>query len=105
MGKLNTFVSVDGTWYGPDSDIPDEVAAKIANPKVWAEGSAPVSVPTPAPGSTPGDEVKEPPRGGPGSSSDAWAKFADERGVEVPDGASAKDIQALWDEHKAKQES
>ncbi len=37
MGKrLNTRVEVDGTWYGPDTgDVPDDVAAKITNPKLW----------------------------------------------------------------------
>lgn len=50
------------------------------------------------------DPIKEPPRGGPGSSAEAWAKFVDEQGVEVPNGATAKDIQALWDDHKARAE-
>lgn len=36
MGKkLNTHVWVDGTWYGPDDDVPAEVAKQIDNPKVW----------------------------------------------------------------------
>jgi len=48
-------------------------------------------------------EIKEPPRGGPGSSAEAWTKFASEQGITVPDGTTARDVQALWDEHKAKQ--
>jgi hypothetical protein len=34
--RLATNVEVDGTWYGPGDEIPDEIAAKIRNPKVWA---------------------------------------------------------------------
>lgn len=94
MAQLNTYVSVDGTWYGPGSDLPDDVAAQIANPKVWAEGSNPVSGQVPA---TVADGVKEPPRGGPGSSADAWRRFMEANQFEVPEGASAKDMQAAWD--------
>lgn len=34
--KLATRIAVAGRWYGPDDDIPDDVAAKITNPKAWA---------------------------------------------------------------------
>jgi len=92
MAKLNTFVNVDGTWYGPNDTLPDEVAAQINNPKVWAEApSGPDATAEPAP-------VKEPPRGGPGSSADAWRAFMTAQGLEVPDGATAKDMQAAWDD-------
>lgn len=38
MGKrLNQFVEVAGTWYGPEDDVPEDVAEKIQNPKVWAD--------------------------------------------------------------------
>lgn len=37
--KLNTYVHVDGVAYGPDDDVPAEVAKKIDNPDVWAEES------------------------------------------------------------------
>jgi len=33
--KLRLWVEVDGTWYGPDDDVPADVAEKITNPKVW----------------------------------------------------------------------
>lgn len=35
--KLATYVHVDGQQYGPDSDVPADVAKKIENPDVWAE--------------------------------------------------------------------
>lgn len=34
--KLATYVHVDGQEYGPDSDVPADVAKKITNPDVWA---------------------------------------------------------------------
>ncbi|MGB3443885.1 MAG: hypothetical protein WBA97_34540 [Actinophytocola sp.] len=93
MAKLNTNVNVDGVWYGPDSDVPDAVAARISNPKVW-DGAPPA---TPEPTKQGSDEVKEPPRGGPGSSADAWRTFMVAQNFEVPDNATAKDMQAAWD--------
>jgi hypothetical protein len=33
--KLRTYVHVDGQVYGPDSDVPTEVAKRIENPKAW----------------------------------------------------------------------
>ncbi len=93
MDKLTAFVNVDGTWYGPADDVPAEVAAKIQNPKAWAAGSAPAPAAAPV-----ADEVKEPPRGGPGSSADAWRTFMIGQGFEVPEGASKQDMQASWDD-------
>ncbi len=38
--KLATNVFVDGKWYGPEDDVPADVAKQIENPDVWAEESA-----------------------------------------------------------------
>ena len=38
--KLATYVRVDGTAYGPNDDVPADVAKQITNPKAWADGSA-----------------------------------------------------------------
>lgn len=41
--KLRTYVHVDGRAYGPNDDVPAEVAKRIENPKAWAgydEGNA-----------------------------------------------------------------
>jgi len=35
-----TFVHVDGRIYGPDSDVPSDVAARITNPDAWDEPPA-----------------------------------------------------------------
>lgn len=49
MGRrLNTFVHIDGQVYGPSSDVPDEVAERITNPKVWDDGELPDADDTPA---------------------------------------------------------
>jgi hypothetical protein len=91
-GKLVTNVFVDGNWYGPNDRVPAEVAEQITNPKAWAE------TPAPEPKADPSvADVKEPPRGGPGSSADAWRAFMVSQQFEVPEGASAKDMQAAWD--------
>ncbi len=41
--RLARAVSVGGRWYGPDDEIPADVAAKIRNPKAWADGVMPDS--------------------------------------------------------------
>lgn len=33
--KLQYRVEVDGVWYGPDDDVPDDVAAQITNESAW----------------------------------------------------------------------
>lgn len=33
--KLRTYVHVDGQAYGPNDDVPAEVAKRIENPKAW----------------------------------------------------------------------
>ncbi len=35
--KLAGYVTVDGATYGPDDDLPGDVAEKIDNPKAWEE--------------------------------------------------------------------
>lgn len=100
MSKLNTHVNVDGSWYGPDNDVPAEVAKRITNPKVWADSER---TGEPARAATFTMVGEEPPRGGPGSSADAWRAFATSNKVDVPEGASAKEIASAWDQHKAEQ--
>lgn len=38
--KLKTYVYVNGEVYGPDSDVPAEVAEQITAPGVWVGESA-----------------------------------------------------------------
>lgn len=35
--KLSTYVHVEGVVYGPDDEVPAEVAEKITAPGVWAD--------------------------------------------------------------------
>lgn len=35
--RLNAYVYIDEVAYGPDSVIPEEIAARITNPKVWVD--------------------------------------------------------------------
>ena len=95
MGKkLAYHVTVpteDGSYktYGPDDDLPADVAKKITNPSAWEGGAAPVQA---AAASSPPSDV--PPRGGQGSGRDAWAAYAASKGVDVPAEASRDDIVA-----------
>lgn len=86
---LTRTVYVDGVAYGPASAIPEDVAKRITNPKVWADADAP----TPAPAgvvAVPGPQrpADEPP-------SDEWTvrelkDFAKAQGIALGD-ARAKD--------------
>ncbi|MEU8136584.1 hypothetical protein [Streptodolium elevatio] len=106
MGRrLRTHVHVhdaDGRThvFGPDDDVPDWAAERIGNPKAWAD-DAPADGPEPDADDT--DENSEPPRSGPGSGEASWAAYAAARGIEVPDGASRKDIIAAVDAANAEQ--
>lgn len=72
--SLNTNVFVNGNWYGPGQIPPAEVAELITNPKVW-DGDEPAAKKSTS------DEVKQPPRKGPGSGGPAWIEFAKFKGV------------------------
>jgi len=94
MGRrLAAYTSVDGVWYGPDSDVPDDVASRITNPKAWADAAAdPVTdEPDPAPGDD-GEASAPPPKGGPGSGRDAWVEYAESLGVVVDEDATRDEI-------------
>ncbi len=43
--RLATRVQVEGKWYGPNDAVPDDVAARITNPKAWAGGELPTTAP------------------------------------------------------------
>ncbi len=47
--RLVRRVAVAGKWYGPDDEIPDDVARQIRNPKVWEGGELPELSPNPEP--------------------------------------------------------
>jgi hypothetical protein len=99
MARLRSFVHVpvglDWVVYGPDDEVPAEHAALITNPKAWEGGKLPsVKGVKSSEGETVATSAAtgEPPRAGKGSSRDAWAEFASERGVHVEDEDSRDDI-------------
>lgn len=100
--KLNTWVHVGDKRYGPDDDVPQDVADRISNPDVWAEGGPEGAAADPAVISRRGaqeivGEPVRPPTSGAGSGRDAWAAYAVARGVEVSEGMSRDDIVAAVD--------
>lgn len=96
MARLRSFVHVpvgmDWVVYGPDDEVPAEHAALITNPKAWADGKAPSAEDSSKASESSNDGSSEPPRAGKGSSRDAWAQFAADRGVHVEDEDSRDDI-------------
>ena len=93
----------------PGEDVPDWAAEQITNPHVW-DGTPPahvrrakkempsgVSTGTNTSGSdeavvTTGQADQPPPRSGKGSSKEAWAAYAQAKGVTVDEGMSREDI-------------
>jgi hypothetical protein len=100
MRKLNTYVHVDGVRYGPSDELSAEVAKKITNPDVWAEGSeipVPVADEPPAP---PAETDQDPNRPRGNASREEWATYATGK-VEVTGQMNRDDIKAAVDEHLA----
>jgi hypothetical protein len=90
--RLAGNVYVDGQAYGPNDVVPDDVAARITNPKAWEGGKLPAVADGAAASTDGGGDVLAPPRSGAGSAKGAWAAFAEANGVDVPEGASREDI-------------
>lgn len=86
--RLNSFVHVDGEWYGPDSKVPAPVAEKIGD-HAWEDVGGDAE---PADPKTPAGPVEAPPRSGGGSGVDAWRAFAEQNGVGVDSDMSREDI-------------
>lgn len=60
--RLTRTVFVDGVAYGPASAIPEDVAKRITNPKVWADADASASAPAGVvPAAAPERSADEPP--------------------------------------------
>ncbi|MGA5489566.1 hypothetical protein ACPCK1_17640 [Streptomyces pseudogriseolus] len=88
--RLIAYVHVDGKAYGPDSDVPADVAKRIGA-HAWTDADSPAEVPTPTgAGGGSGDEA--PPRSGRGSGVEAWRAYAEQHDVEVAADASREDI-------------
>ncbi|MFD9212088.1 hypothetical protein ACFVY9_03010 [Streptomyces sp. NPDC059544] len=90
--RLNAFVTVDGEWYGPDSEVPAEVASRIGA-HAWEDGDQgdgepaevgfddPSAQQSPTPTGAGGSSGEAPPRAGRGSGIEAWRTFAEQNGV------------------------
>lgn len=77
--------------FGPDDELPEWAARKMGA-HCFENGEHPFSDDADGDGVPDREPGSEPPRSGRGSSRDAWATFADEREVEIPDGASRDEI-------------
>jgi len=121
--KLNTYVHVDGTRYGPDRQPPPEAAEQITNPDVWDGDSDPESAPAPvvveAPVAPPtgddensgrgagaGEDGPESPTSDPdrprgNASREEWATYATQQGVEVTGTMGQREIRAAVDAQAA----
>lgn len=82
--QLVARVAVAGKWYGPGDDVPDDVARRIQNPKVWEGGKVPTFDDKPAeakadadtPAETPADQADDEDPADTAESEDATARPA-----------------------------
>lgn len=100
--RLRSYVHVDGTAYGPDSKVPPEVAERIGE-HAWedSDGEAPgedgpetvgFTDPGAAGSPTPTGAGEAPPRSGRGSGIDAWRKYVEDNGVDMPTDATREEL-------------
>ncbi|MGW2708070.1 hypothetical protein ACWC4J_03605 [Streptomyces sp. NPDC001356] len=100
--RLRTFVHVDGNAYGPDSEVPPEVAEQIGD-HAWEDDAdqgddgepGDVGYADPNAGQQPARGVEAPPRSGRGSGVDAWRAYAEANGYDTDDDMSRDDVIAL----------
>lgn len=102
--KLNLWVHVGDERYGPDDDVPQDVADQITNPDVWAEGGPESAAVAPVISRREAQEIvgapDRPPTSGSGSGRDAWVAYAVAQGVEVADDMDRGAIIAAVDAKK-----
>ncbi|WP_125512874.1 hypothetical protein [Streptomyces sp. WAC 01529] len=78
--------------FGPGDDVPTWARKQIANPKAWGAAEPADSSHAELPSPAGAGDVEAPPRSGKGSGVEAWRAFAERKGVDVDQGASAKDV-------------
>jgi hypothetical protein len=92
--RLHSYVHVDGVAYGPDDEVPAEVANRIGA-HAWQDSGqsedGPGTVGFDDPGAG-GGETAAPPRSGRGSGIEAWRQFAEANGVDTDDEMSRDDV-------------
>ncbi|MGW2742370.1 hypothetical protein [Streptomyces sp. NPDC001450] len=82
--RLRAYVHVGGVAYGPDSDVPADVAKRIGDHAWTSAADSSAEAPT--------GEGEAPPRSGRGSGIEAWRTFAEQHGVGVDSDMSREDI-------------
>jgi hypothetical protein len=107
--RLRTFVHVGGVAYGPDDEVPAEVAEQIGD-HAWADEDGdqddgdetrvgfedPRAQQSPTP--TSGGTGEAPPRSGRGSGRDAWVAYAEANGLDVGEDRTREQIIADLEE-------
>ncbi|EST22776.1 hypothetical protein [Streptomyces niveus] len=94
MKRLIAYVHVGGVAYGPNDEVPPDVAKRIGD-HAWTdvtEVEDDLDDQDDAGGGSP--ESDPPPRSGRGSGVEAWRTFAEQHDVEVAADASREDIVA-----------
>ena len=91
--RLTRTVFVDEVAYGPDSAIPEAVAKRITNPKVWADADVPAAAPAGVVPAASARPAGEPP-------SDSWTvkelkAFAKDHDVALGDSRAKEQILAV----------
>lgn len=108
--RLARRIYASGQWYGPDDEVPAEVARAITNPKAWEGGQLPTfadmadgadtapeggsddETTTPDAGVEQPMRLPAPARSGRGSGRDAWEAYLKANNVQVTPGASREDL-------------
>ncbi|MET9729236.1 hypothetical protein ABZZ79_00795 [Streptomyces sp. NPDC006458] len=89
--RLIAYVHVDGKAYGPDSEVPADVAKRIGD-HAWADADSTAEAPSPAGVGDSGMTKEAPPRSGRGSGVEAWRAYAEQHDLDVAADASREDI-------------
>ncbi|MFF7171094.1 hypothetical protein [Streptomyces pseudovenezuelae] len=95
--RLKTFVHVGGNAYGPDDEVPAEVAERIGD-HAWQDDSEapgedePEAVGFTDPRTSQQQTVEAPPRSGRGSGIEAWLAFAEAQGVGTDSDMNRDDV-------------
>lgn len=76
----------------PGDDVPEWAVKRITNPNVWAPVEAPAQDPEPVFVPAEDDPSGAPPKSGSGASRQAWADYAESKGVEVDADWKREDI-------------
>ncbi len=105
-GQYAVHLHKDGVLHSflPGDDVPDWAAKLITNPLAWGEDDAePAPVVDTEPVTDPADHMPDgvPSKSGVGSSRQAWADYAESKGIEVDPDWKREDIIAAVEKAEA----